>query len=457
MNIIESLLVQEESKTLEFKENLTSLPSVIKTIIAFANTAGGTLLIGITDKEKKVVGLSDVLGDEMRLANAIADSIKPAIIPDIQIQTYRKKDLIIITVPHLVGPYYLRAKGPQDGVFVRVGSTSRTASIEMLKQLHSYAENRTFDELPCASESKNDLDWEAIKQAFQHNGKAITNQRAEDLHLLTSIGSPCLTNGGVILFGRNRERKFPDAVIRCIRFLGTTRSKSLDHITITSYPVLALEEAIKFVERNTSKKSSFGRKERIDTPQYPPEAVREAIINAIIHSDYTLTGINITIAIYDDFMEITNPGGMPLGMTVERALIGSSRVRNRVIAKVFRSLNLIETWGSGLKRIIEACAAYNLDAPKFADHDTEFRVTLYATQRTKPHFDKNQQAFIAHFTLHERISTTEAAEFWGISSRAALVRLKELVTAGVLKKIGLSSKDPRGIYVIVRQPEGLYP
>ena len=111
MAMLEELLTKEEGKTLEFKENTKSLPKIIQTIIAFANTAGGTLIIGIKDKTKEVIGLSNVLEEEERIANAIADSVSPLLIPSLQFHTWRDRDLLLISVPHSFGPYLYQSKG----------------------------------------------------------------------------------------------------------------------------------------------------------------------------------------------------------------------------------------------------------------------------------------------------------------------------------------------------------
>ena len=108
--IISELLTQHEGKTLEFKENTTSLQKIIQTIVAFANTAGGTLIIGIEDKTKEIVGLDDVLKEEERLASAVADSISPQIFPSFQFYTLQNRDLLIVSVPHSFCPYYVKSK-----------------------------------------------------------------------------------------------------------------------------------------------------------------------------------------------------------------------------------------------------------------------------------------------------------------------------------------------------------
>ena len=163
--MIEELLSRDESKTLEFKENANSLPNIIKTVVAFANTAGGTIVIGVEDRTKKIIGIENPLDQEERLVNSISESIAPFLIPNIEIQTYRNKELIIIKIPHAAGPFYLKSAGVESGTFVRSGSTNRVADAEMLESLKLFAKKMTFDEVPFFG--KPDLlDSESIQRCF---------------------------------------------------------------------------------------------------------------------------------------------------------------------------------------------------------------------------------------------------------------------------------------------------
>ena len=132
--MIEELLAKEESKTLEFKENTTSLQKIIQTVVAFANTAGGTIVIGVEDKSKEVVGIADPLKEEEHLANAIADNIAPLLLPTFQFCTLRNRQLILVHVPHSPGPYYIKSRGPEGGTYVRMGSTNRIADEHTLNE-----------------------------------------------------------------------------------------------------------------------------------------------------------------------------------------------------------------------------------------------------------------------------------------------------------------------------------
>jgi ATP-dependent DNA helicase RecG len=239
-----------------------------------------------------------------------------------------------------------------------------------------------FDELPYIQGSRLDLDWDVIKELFQREQKNITEHSAENLGLITQHGNKEVpTYGGIILFGINRRKLFPEAIIRCARFQGNERNIIIDQADIEIYPPLALEEAIKFIQRNTALRSEIKTLTRRDIPQYPLLALREAIMNAIVHADYAIKGVYLSIAIFDDRIEITNPGGLPFGFTLEKALAGSSRIRNRVIAKVFYRLKWIEQWGRGLTRIVKECADHGLVEPTFEEINNQFRVTLYGQQR----------------------------------------------------------------------------
>lgn len=233
--------------------------------------------------------------------------------------------------------------------------------------------------------------------------------------------------------------------------MGVDRARIHDQADFDSYLTIALEEAIHFVERHTYLRAEFGRLQRIDIPEYPPVGVCEAITNAILHADYAM-GEPIRVAIFDDRIEITNPGGLIFNQTLAKVLSGVSILRNRVIGYTLRELKLIEHWGSGLKRIIDACAQRGIEAPKFEDLDNEFRVTLYSEAILKAEQpEENHREFLGYLKKKKKLSTKEAAEFWNIAPRNALVRLKALSSVGVIKKIGTSAKDPRGKYVLAKK------
>lgn len=448
-NKIESFLAQEEGKTLEFKENCRPLAKIIQTVVAFANTAGGTLVIGIRDKTKEVVGLKDPLNEEERLANSFADGIQPLLIPDIQISSWRDRELIIISAPHAVGPYYVKSEGQEKGVYVRLGSTNRRAGPEMVEEIRRLSRNTFFDEQPCPEADSEAIDFRAASESFAEVSRPLNEARMLTLGLMVNRGGVNVpSRGAILLFGKNRRSIFPDAVIRCARFQGTGTERFLDQMEIDGHLPKMVESAISFIERHTRQSSEIGRVRRTDLPEYPFQAVREAIINAVVHTDYALGGMDIKVAVFDNRLEITNPGFLPFGLTLEAALSGVSRLRNRVVGRVFRELKLIEQWGSGIGRMIAACKEHGIRTPLFEEIGASFRVTLFSellTDRTVPDW---LDPLMEHLARTKEISTKEASRLWQTSDRTARTRLRSLVDKGILAEIGTGPKDPKKTYVL---------
>lgn len=447
--MIQSLLAKNEGKTLEFKENIRSLGNIVRTVVAFANTAGGTIVIGVRDKTREIIGIKDALSDEERLANSFADSIQPMLIPDIQILAWRDRELITVTVPHLVGPYFVRAEGPDIGVYIRLGSTNRRAGSETIADIKRLTHNTFFDEQPCLKVNTEAIDFRAASELFARVSRSLPKSKLKSIGLVTEFsGREMPTQGAVLLFGKNRRDIFPDAAIRCARFAGKDKSRFLDQAEIDEYLPQAVESAIAFIERNTRQGLQVGRLKSSVVSEYPPLAIRETVINAVVHADYSMGGGGIQIAIFDDRIEITNPGFLPYGLTIEAALSGVSRLRNRVIGRVFRELGFIEQWGSGINRIIAESIRYGIKPPQFEEVGSYFRVTLYNEPTIKYAIPEWEENLIKYLAVEQDISTKDAANFWGTSDRAARTRLRKLVEKGILFEIGTGPKDPYRKYLL---------
>lgn len=175
-------------------------------------------------------------------------------------------------------------------------------------------------------------------------------------------------------------------------------------------------------------------------------AVREAVINAVARTDYSQRGAPLRLAIFDDRLEVENPGLLPFGLTVEDLPRGVSKLRNRVIGRVFHALGLIEQWGSGIQRMTAACVESGLAAPRFEELANRFRVTL-ATERTgTPARDDIDQAILASLSGGQGRMTSEIAAAIGLTSRATRTRLARLVGRGLVLEIGTGPQDPKRRY-----------
>lgn len=376
MNSLNQILTQPEGKTLEFKRDLSSPKPFLKTLVAFANTAGGRLVIGLDD-QRKVVGVANPLDDEERLCNLIADSISPRLVPNVELFTVDDNTLLVVEV-FVSGsrPHWLKAEGPEQGVYVRLGSTSRQADQALIDELRRTAEGVAFDELPMPELSVDDLDLVAARRLFQ-GINALDDQALRTLKLITAYQRRRVpTKGAVLLFGKERTLHFSDSWVQCGRFIGTDKAAIFDHIDIHDPLPQAVESIMLFLKKHAMRGADFSDTRRKDVWSIPLTLLREAVINALVHTDYSQRGAPIRVAFFDDRIEIENPGILLPGMTVEDMRQGVSKIRNHVIARVFKELNLIEQWGSGVRRIFSEAQKLGLPEPQIVELGMRVRVVV---------------------------------------------------------------------------------
>lgn len=447
---IEKLIKFSESKTLEFKSDLSSLAPVLKTIVAFANTAGGILVLGCAPGE--LIGLKNVFKEEERIANAIADSIHPPLLPEIEIATIEGKDLLIIKIAHWKGPFYLKKEGIPNGVYIRLGSTSRPASPELISQLQRSVVSISFDQQPLTDLTIQSLDLKKIEQVFK---KKVDKEKLQSLGILVShAGNLVPSIGGLILFGKLPElnQYLPDVRVRCARFLGDNKANILDQFEVEGTILDALDLVPKFISRNTRLAAEFKEIRRRDIPEYPTLALREVLVNALVHCDYSVHGAHIQIAIFDDRLEIQNPGMLPFGYTLEDFKAGVSRIRNRVIARVFHELELMEEWGSGFKRCREDCKRGGYPIPEWQELGTFVRVVFgphpqtrgeYPAQRTMLDPLERQKIILSLFKHGSSLSFREISKL--LSQSASERTLRSDLSILKEKKLLISTGRGRAI------------
>lgn len=441
------LLRRPEGKTLEFKRDLSSADGALKTIVAFANTAGGTLLVGVEDRTRHVRGVADPLDVEERIANLVSDSIAPRLVPEIEILPWRRTQVIAVQVhPGSSRPHYLKREGVESGAYVRVGSTNRRADAEMLQELRRVARGETFDEQPMPDLDSEALDFRAASESFEAV-RPLHRGDLETLRLLTDYqGRRVPTAGGVLLFGVDRERHFPDAWIQAGRFAGGNKTRIVDRAELRSHLPRAIEEAIGFIEKHSLHGAEIGAVRRRERWNLPPVAVREAVINAVAHADYAQRGAPIRVSIFDDRLEIENPGLLPFGLTVEDVQRGISKLRNRVVGRVFHALGLIEQWGSGIQRMTAACREAGLPGPLLEEVATRFRVTIFTHPVSRPALDDIDQVIVEALSDGAGKLTSELAALIGLTPRATRTRLVRLVGSGLVREVGSGRQDPKRRY-----------
>jgi ATP-dependent DNA helicase RecG len=375
-NFFRRLLEQPEGKTIEFKQDLSSSKSMMKALVAFANTAGGRLIIGVSD-DRQILGVEDPLSQEERLCSMIADSIVPRLVPNIEMITIEDKTLLIAEVfLSSSRPHFLRSEGAEKGVYVRLGSTNRQADQELIAELRRTVEGVAFDEMPMPELSIDDLDTKAIAQSVREK-YPVDKTELQTLKLLVSHqGRLVPSKGAIILFGRERNLSFSDVWVQCGRFTGTDKSDIFDHIEIYDHLPLAVDSIMLFLKKHAMRGADFSEIRRKDVWSIPLGILREVVINALVHADYSQRGAPIRIAFFDDRIEIENPGILMPGMTIKDMKQGISRIRNPVIARFFREMNLIEQWGTGVPRMFKQAQELGLPEPQIMEIGMRMRFVV---------------------------------------------------------------------------------
>ena len=447
-----------ESKNIEYKLTLPDKSEkYIKTIVAFANSQGGKLIIGVDDKTHQIAGVDDDNLFQMMdgIANAVSDSCVPQIIPDIEPQTIDGKTVIVVSVE--VGknrPYYLKSKGKEDGTYIRVSGTSRQAYPEKIKELEMEGARISWDELTCVGYPVTEEDIDKlcgdIERFREKAGMASRKVKKEQLInwkvLKQSEDQLLATNAYALL----TSDYFPFAKTQCAVFKGTDRTVFLDKREFEGPLYEQIEKTVDFVLRNIRLGATIGGLVRKEKYELPPEAIREMIINAHCHRNF-LDESCIQVAVYDNRLEVTSPGGLYNGLTYEELMSGHSRIRNKGIANVFSQMGLVESWGSGIRRIINAAKSYELAEPVFQEFDSMFRVELFrnaspmeyrrnigetSEERRICELNDTQKKILELLSEDNKQSAAMLAEKIGIASRNIEKNIKTLKDKGMLIRRG---------------------
>lgn len=369
-----------EGTRLEFKLQLPSADKkVLKTIVAFANGEGGTVIFGVDDATHEVVGVD---GDNMaHLMDSVTDMIcsacEPLIVPEISLRTFGDKTVMLVEVPpgeHM--PYYLKKEGPERGVYVRVGATTRVADPEILHELQLAGSRRTYDEVVERS-SAPVTEAEVTRFAEEVNARRGKSLPGLSMHQL--VGRKLLQeqNGQyypTVAFRLMARADMHFSGIQCALFKGTDKVHFLDRKEIKGTVQSQIEEALQFLNRNLRMGAKIQGIYREDVYELPPEALRETVTNAVMHRNY-LSHAFIQISIFDDRVEIFSPGKLVARQTKEKMLSGASYLRNPILADMFQQMKLAEHWGTGIARVRDACLANGIEPPTYECDDMGVTVT----------------------------------------------------------------------------------
>jgi ATP-dependent DNA helicase RecG len=434
------LLQRREGETLDFKRELPGSSDLAALISAFYNTRDGTIIVGVDD-QRQPVGLLRPQSVEAGVTHILRDRLDLDVLPAVEIVPYDGREFVVVTCPRgLYPPYFVRGE-PRP--YVRVGSTNRPATAA-LSDLSPRLIARYRD------------------QRARHTSGVLDLNDEELLHNLGCVieeeGRRMPTNAGVLLFCEGSYRFLRQNEITCAQFKGTDVLRTIDRRDLRgSLPELALE-AEQFLYRHIRIGHEVIGFEGIDYWEYPREALREALINAIIHRDYSIAGGRIRIFMFDDRIEFYSPGDLLPGVTVEKMqrLESQSKLRNPVIVEAFRELGgFIEKMGTGVQRMGRAMEEHGLPLPRFEELGGEFRVTLvgpgerFMQAETLPQWmrglNERQLKGLEQLKSAGRITNHEYQQLNSISRYTAQRDLADLVTRQLIEQIGI--KGP-GVYYV---------
>lgn len=384
-----------ESLQLEYKRevNLSSEKKrFLRTVIAFANGKGGKIFLGVDDKTRTVVGFTEdinlsTLADA--ITNSIMDNCTPQISHRIGVEEIDGKPVIAVEVfPGNFTPYYLKASGPEEGAFVRIGATTRKADAMLLEELRFRGARRSLDTTLSAgakaiSEKRLTkfltlMETEASAN-YQDKGvvaKTLTKERLLEWNLISEASKKIYPNYGFELL-EGTCTTIAAAKIQCGLFLGKDRSDIRDTKIFEGPLFNQVHEVEAWIASKLEHRSIIHNLNRIDVMEFPDVALRELIVNAVCHRSYFEREEAILIALYRDRLEITSPGSLPGCMTVDQAINGYTFYRNPAIANAFNYVHLMEKWASGLPRVFHWFKLFGLRAPEIIDEGNAVRITLY--------------------------------------------------------------------------------
>jgi len=378
-------LAAGEGEQSEFKEKYSS--RVTESLVALANTAGGHVLIGVNDRGR-VVGLADPARVVESVISACREAVSPPLAPTVEIVRLPEGDVVVAQIE---ATGRMHAKG--GAVFLRHGRQTRRASGEEIRFLTLRETPEVYETLPCPGATWEDMDEAALRKyltvrapgALEQQGLTLT-ALATTLQFATQRGGETLpTVAGIVLFGLHPWRQFSWR-LTALRFSGTVITDPIvDRLDAEGPALRAIEQGEMFLRRNlrvarllVDKGTHF---EEQDVPEYPLAAAHEAITNAVAHRDYDAPA-QVFVRLYDDRLEIQNPGGLLPGLTLEKVLAGGlSRQRNPVIAEVLRQMGKMTTVGRGLALIQQEMESLGSPPPVFESDALHFRVTLLSRHR----------------------------------------------------------------------------
>jgi ATP-dependent DNA helicase RecG len=440
-------MIPTEGQTVERKASLSERREIVETCAAMASAQGGRIYIGVRD-DGKVAGAQTGKGTLEGLANDIAQNTVPKVVP--AITTVQEADRTVIVVEVAENP--TKPVSAYGRAYRRSGRTNQVLSASEIAELYFSSRGVTWDETVRADATLGDIDADKVRKflsrARSERQWEVDAQTPVEpaLRQLNLMKGGQLTIAALLLFGKNAQRFLLQAKMRCARFEGDEELDFLDLKVIEGDIIQQVEEAMAFVRRNTRMAAWVeGKLQRTERWEYPLDAVREAVTNAVCHRDYAESG-NVVVRIFDARLEVSNPGGLPAGMTVQDLKMPhESKPRNKLVADAFFLIKYIEQFGTGIRRIINDCREAGVPEPEFESRGDAFRAVfrravspeeLMSQRKLNP----RQFKAVKYAIEHGRLTRPDYERVAGVARATANRDLTDLTERGVLRQAGAARK-----------------
>lgn len=427
-----------ETEIVELKSIV--MDDIKKEIIAFANCDGGTVYVGVAD-DGKVLGVENADECALQISNMVRDAVKPDVTMFIHYETLECDGKAVVAVNIQRGtnrPYYLAKKGLRpEGVYVRQGYSSVPATDTAIRQMIKETDGDSFENMRSINQA---LTFEATKKEFEKRNVAFGQPQMQTLKIVSADG--IYTNLGLLLSEQCLH------TIKAAVFEGINQNVFKDRREFSGSLMQQLNDVYDYIDFHNQTHATFRKLLRIDTRDYPEVAVREALLNTLVHRDYSFRASTL-ISIYDDRIEFVSIGGLLPGLELDDLMMGVSVCRNPHLANVFYRLQLIEAYGTGMKKIMGAYANASVQ-PEIKTTNNAFKIilpnvngTLKAAEARKeienaaaPALNSNEGKVLQFLSEHPIITRKEAQAMLEVSQSTASRILKAMVDSGQIKQLG---------------------
>lgn len=426
--------MQYENEHIEYKSQM--IDDIYKEVIAFANTDGGIIYIGIDD-QGNVTGIEDVDETYTRLTNGIRDAIHPDVTMFVRYVLQDNKVIRIEVGEGSFKPYYLKSKGLKPaGVYVRQGTSSVQASPEQIRQMIKESDGDNFEDARCLEQ---ELTFIAAQTAFDRYGVEFSVEKYRTLgitqnelftNLALLLSDQCLHTTKIAVFKDEFCTEFRDSK----EFVGSVFKQ--------------FEDAVNYLALCNKTVSTIKGVVRTDKQDYPEEAIREALLNALVHRDYSFSG-SIIINVNDNKMEFISLGGLLPGLSTEDIRIGVSQPRNKKLAEVFHRLRLIESYGTGIRRIYklyENCSAqpsievtanaFKIVLPNMNTSGGTVESTPETTEKAPVTITPQMKSVIDYLNEYSEMTDEDLMELLNIKKTRAYLLARQMNENGLIEIVG---------------------